>query len=136
MSATNLELIQYALLKCNVIDENSSPSPEQGVTALNVLNDTLASAAADGIHLGWYPQTNLAAVSPLQNQDVGPIKLVLAAALAAHYGIQLGDVLMAQIGAAVTRLEKRALKYSEADMSEIPRPEGPWWYGGGMGWGS
>lgn len=135
MSATNLELITYALLKCNVIDENSSPSAEQGVTALNVLNDTLANAAADGIHLGWYPQTNIAAVSPLQNQDVGPIKLVLAAALAAHYGIELGEVLMTQIGAAVTRLEKRALKYSEADMSEVPRPEGPWWYGGGMGRG-
>jgi hypothetical protein len=136
MSTTNLELVTYAFLKINVIDENSAPSPEQGVTALNVLNDMLASAAADGVHLGWYPQTNIAAISPLQNQDVGPVKYLLCAALAAHYGIKLSDELIAQIGAAATRLEKRALKYSEADMSEIPRPEGPWWYGGGMGWGS
>ena len=134
MSATNLELLTYAFLKINVISESQSPSSEQGVTGLNVLNDTLASAAADGIHLGWYPQTNLAAVSPLQNQDVGPVKLVLAAALAAHYGIQLSAELIAQIGAAVTRLEKRALKYSEADMSELPRAQGPyWWYGPGFG---
>ncbi len=134
MSATNLELCTYALLKLNIIDENSAPSPEQGVTALNVLNDMLANAAADGVHLGWYPQTNLAAVSPLQNQDVGPVKLILAASLAAHYGIQLGEVLMAEIGAAVTRLNKRALKYSEADMSELPRAQGPyWWYGPGFG---
>jgi hypothetical protein len=134
MSATNLELITYALLKINVISESQSPSPEQGVTALNVLNDTLANAAADGIHLGWYPQTNLAATSPLQNQDVGPVKLVLAAAMAAHYGVSLSPELIAQIGAATTRLEKRALKYSEADMSELPRAQGPyWWYGPGFG---
>ena len=124
MSATNLEILQYALLKLNVIDENSSPSAEQGITGLNVLNDTMASAAADGIHIGWYPQTSLAAVSPLQNQDIGPIKLVLTSALAAHYGLQIGEVLMAQIGAAVTRLQKSALKYSEADLSEVPRTQG------------
>lgn len=131
MSATNLELVTYALLKCNVIDENSSPSPEQGVTALNVLNDTMANAAADGVRVGWYPQTNLAAVSPLQNQDVGPVKYVLTAALAAHYGIELSQELAAQIGAAVVRLEKRALRYAEANLSDLPRPQGPWnqgWY--------
>lgn len=134
MSATNLELVTYAFLKINIISESQSPSAEQGVTGLNVLNDTLANAAADGVHLGWFPQTNLASVSPLQNQDVGPVKLVLAAALAAHYGIALSPELTAQIGAATTRLEKKALKYSEADMSELPRAQGPyWWYGPGFG---
>lgn len=134
MSATNLELATYALLKVNVIDENSSPSAEQGATALNVLNDLMANMSADGVKLGWYPQTNLAATSPLQNQDIGPIKYMLAAALAAHYGITLGELLIAEIAAAETRLKKRALRYSEADMSELPRPQGPHWIQGGMGW--
>jgi hypothetical protein len=124
MSATNLELITYAFLKCNVFDENEAPSPEQGVTGLNVLNDMMANMSADGIKLGWYPQTNMAAVSPLQNQDVGPIKYMLTAALSAHYGIQLGEILLAEIGEANTRLIKRALKYSEADLSELPRAQG------------
>lgn len=131
MSATNLELVTYALLKCNVIDENSSPSPEQGVTALNVLNDMMANMAADGIRLGWFPQTNMAAVSPLQAQDVGPIKYMLTASLAAHYGITLGDLLLAEIGQANIRLAKRALKYGEADLSELPRTQGLYnggWY--------
>lgn len=124
MSATNQELINYAFLKCNVISESESPSAEQGVTGLNVLNDMMANTAADGVHLGWYPQTNMAAVSPLQAQDVGPIKYLLCAALAAHYGIELSQLLMAEIGQANTRLVKRALKYSEADMSELPRAQG------------
>jgi hypothetical protein len=131
MSATNLELVQYALLKINVISEDQAPTAEQGVTALNVMNDTLASMAADGIHLGWFPQTDLAATSPLKTEDVGPVKLRLAAAMASHYGIQLGDVLKAEILGAITRLEKRALRYSEADLSELPRPNGVFvggWY--------
>jgi hypothetical protein len=132
MSATNLELCTYAGLKCNIIDENSSLSPEQGATALNVLNDMMANMAADGIHLGWYPQTNLANTSPLQNQDIGPVKYLLTAAISAHYGITLGEVLIAEIAAAATRLAKRALRYSEADMSELPKPQGPRWFSGGF----
>lgn len=131
MSATNLELITYAFLKCNVISESDAPSPEQGVTGLNVLNDMAANMAADGIRVGWYPQTNLAAVSPLQNQDIGPFKYMLCAALASHYGIELGQLLLAEIGNANTRLVKTALKYSEADLSELPRTQGVFsggWY--------
>lgn len=131
MSATNFELIQYAFLKCNVISEGDSPSPEQGVTALNVLNDMMANMSKDGIKLNWYPQTNIAAVSPLANEDVGPIKYMLCAALASHYGITLGELLLAEIGQANTRLVKTALRYSEADMSELPRTQGlyngGWW---------
>jgi hypothetical protein len=130
MSATNIELVTYALLKCNVIDENSSPSPEQGATGLNVLNDMMANMSADGVKLGWYPQISLTVTSPLQSQDVGPVKYLLTAALAAHYGITLGELLIAEIAAAATRLAKRALRYSEADLSELPRPQGTF----GSGW--
>jgi hypothetical protein len=131
MSATNLELVTYALLKINVFDENSSPSPEQGITALNVLNDMMASMSEDGVKLNWYPQTNMAAVSPLQAQDVGPVKYLLCAAMAAHYGITLSELLIAEIEAAWLRLVKRAMKDSEADLSELPRAQGPRWSGGG-----
>lgn len=131
MSAKNLELLQYAFLKCNVFDEGGSPSPEQGVTGLNVLNDMMANMSKDGIKLGWYPQTDLSETAPLQNEDIGPIKYMLCAALASHYGIELGQLLLAEIGQANTRLVKTALKYSEADLSELPRTQGLYnggWY--------
>lgn len=131
MSATNQELVNYAFLKCNVVDESSSPSAEQGVVGLNVLNDMMANMSKDGVKLGWYPQTNMAAVSPLANEDVGPIKYLLCAALAAHYGITLSELLLAETGQAYTRLVKTALKYSEADLSELPRTQGLYnggWY--------
>jgi hypothetical protein len=131
VSAKNLELLQYAFLKCNVISESDAPSPEQGVTGLNVLNDMMANMSKDGIKLGWYPQTDLSATAPLANEDVGPIKYMLCAALASHYGIELGQLLLAEIGQANTRLVKTALKYSEADLSELPRTQGLYnggWY--------
>jgi len=131
MSATNYELVQFAALKINLIDENSSPSAEQGVTALNVLNDMMANIAADGVHIGWYPQTNAADTSPLQNEDVGPVKYLLCAALASHYGIVLAPLLIAEIESAWTRLVKRAMKEGEADLSELPRAQGPRWMSGG-----
>lgn len=124
MSATNLELLTYAFLKTNVVDESSAPTSEQGVTGLNVLNDMMANLSKDGIKLGWYPQTALSAVSPLLAEDVGPIKYLLCASLAAHYGIQLDNVLLAAVESSFTRLAKTALKYSEADMSEMPRAQG------------
>lgn len=131
MSATNLEIVQFASLKINMIDENSSPSAEQGATALNVLNDMMANAAADGVHIGWFPQTLLSGVSPLQSQDVGPVKYMLCAALAAHYGIQLSPLLIGEVEAGWTRLVKRAMKEGGADLSEVPRAQGPRWLGGG-----
>lgn len=124
MSATNQELVNYGFLKCNVIEDGGTADAQQGITGLNVLNDMLANMSKDGIKLGWYPQTNLAAVSPLQNEDIGPIKYLLTAALAAHYGITLSELLLAEIGQANTRLVKSALKYSEADLSELPRTQG------------
>lgn len=124
MSATNQELVNYGFLKCNVIEDGGTADGQQGITGLNVLNDMLANMSKDGIKLGWYPQTNLAAVSPLQNEDIGPVKYLLTAALAAHYGITLSELLLAEIGQANTRLVKSALKYSEADLSELPRTQG------------
>ena len=124
MSATNLELVQYALLKLNVNAEAALPSAEQGVVCLNVCNDMMANMSANGIKLGWFPQVNLQDISPLKNQDVGPVKLLLCASLAAHYGITANELLLAEIEGAGLSLAKRALRYTEADLSELPRAQG------------
>lgn len=136
MSVLNLELIQYALLKCNVIDENTSPSAEQGVTGLNVLNDVLLNEQADGLSgLGWWKQTNLAATAPLRDADVYGVKMLLTRALAVHYGIALEPPLAdtpgmpdsGEISKALRQLVKRYLKRTECDLGELSRPQGgPW----------
>lgn len=133
--AQNLEIIQYALLKCNVIDENSSPSAEQGLTGLNVLNDMLLNEQADGLNLGWFKQTNLAANAPLRDADVYGVKMLLTRALSAHYGIVLEPPLAdtpgmpgsGEISKAYTQLIKRSLRMTECDLGELSRPQGgPW----------
>lgn len=134
MSETVSQIIQFALLKCNVIDESSQPSAEQGTTALTTLNNMLADLAADGVHIGWFPQTDPASAAPLKDQDIGPVKLLLTAELAAHYGIELSPLLIASIERSDRRLRKRAVRYSEADMSELPRAQGPGWRSGSF-WG-
>lgn len=131
--ATNQEIITYSYQKIGVIDENSSPSNEQGIVGLTVLNDYLLNEAADGMRLGWFTQTNIAANAPLRAEDIHGVKLLLCNQLAVHYGIAIQNPLLVQeIQTAKTQLVKRSLRYSEADFSEFPRPQGgPW---GGPNW--
>jgi hypothetical protein len=135
VTVQNLELITYALLKCNVIDENGAPSAEQGVTGLNVLNDMLLNEAADGMNLGWWKQTNQAATAPIRDGDVYGVKLMLTRALAAHYGIALAPPLAdipgqpgsGEISKAYTQLIKRYQLRTECDLGELSRAQGgPW----------
>jgi hypothetical protein len=131
--ATVLEIITYAYQKLGIIDENSSPSNEQGQVGLTVLNDYLLNEAADGMRLGWWTQTSLQATAPLRPEDVHGVKLLLARQLAAHYGITIqSPLLIDDIAEAKRQLVKRSVLYSEADFSELPRPQGgPW---GGPNW--
>jgi hypothetical protein len=131
--ATNLELITYAYQKLGVIDENSSPSNEQGQVGLTVLNDYLLNEGADGMRLGWFTQSNIAANAPLRPEDVHGVKMLLCKQLAAHYGITITNPgLLEEIIEAKRQLVKRSLRYSEADFTELSRPQGgPW---GGPNW--
>lgn len=131
--ATNLEILTFAYQKIGVIDENSSPSNEQGQVALIVLNDYLLNEAADGLRLGWFTQTQTSATAPLRAEDVHGVKLLLCNQLAVHYGITIQNPsLIQEIQTAKTQLVKRSLRYSEADFSELSRSQGgPW---GGPGW--
>lgn len=135
MSASNLEIITYAYQKLGVVDENSSPSNEQGVVGLNVLNDYLLNEAADGLRLGWWKQSSMAATAPLRDSDIWGVKLLLATALGSHYGIDLAKdkpELLMDAMEAKRQLVKRSILYSEADFSELSRPQGgPW---GGPNW--
>lgn len=52
---TYLDLITAAYRLRNVIDENESPSAEQGVAALNALNQMMAEWESEGVCLQYIP---------------------------------------------------------------------------------
>lgn len=121
-SVLNLDLVTFAFIKLNVIQENESPSPEQGQVGLETLNDALAELAANGTDLGWFPQTSLAATAPLEESDVRAVKLLLCGELAAHYGIQMDPVLAGHVESSFAQLVKRYWLYAES-ASELPREQ-------------
>lgn len=135
MSQTVLQIVTEAFQLAGIVDETQSPSAEQGVNGLTVLNDMLANEAADGLRIGWYPQTALSNTAPLRDSDIYGVKLMLAIALAPRYGIDLSKdnpVLVAEAVEAIRQLTKRSLRYFESDLGELQRPQaGPW---GGAGY--
>jgi hypothetical protein len=129
----NLQLITDAYRIVNIIDENEAPTAAQSNLALAVLNDMLANEAADGLRLGWFPQTTLSATAPLRDQDVYGVKLMLAKKLALRFGIDITDENMkVEMAESYRQLVKRAIRYTESDLGELQRPQaGPW---GGAGY--
>lgn len=133
MSQTNLQMVTFAFQKAGIVDETQSPTAVQAANGLQIMNDYLADQAADGMRLGWFPQTNLAATAPLKDADIHGVKLLMTAQFALSYGVKIEDpVLIASIEGAERRLVKRSLRYFESDLSELSRPQGgPW---GGPNW--
>ena len=135
---TNQQIITEAFLNIGVVASGRSPTSTQSNTALTVLNDNLLTQMRDGWwNLGWYPQTQsqLNSAAPLQDQDVGDIKLVLSGWLAPKFGRKIEPSpdhldptsLYSQIKDAHRRLSKRYLQRTESDLGELSRPQGgPW----------
>lgn len=140
MSTTISALIQDAFTIIGVVADGRAPTPTQASIGLTTLNDNLMTQQRDGWNLGWFIQTNPANIAPLQDTDIGDVKLCLASWLAPRYGVVIPPSpdpndplsLSNQIRNAFTRLNKRSLKYTECDLGELSRPQGgPW---GGPNW--
>lgn len=132
MSYTVLDICTDSARLINLIDANEDLSPEDGQMALTALNDMMADLYADGIELGWYPQTSLTATVPTRDSDARCIKLVFARELAIRKGLTmtLPQDLKDEIDDAEEKLAKRTTEYFEADMSGLPLPQGHYWGGG------
>ncbi len=123
--ATVMEIIESALRLLNIIDEEETPSPEQGIKSLHILNDMLADAYRDGIDLGWRPiaDTDITVDAPLAPEDIRGVKLWLAIEAAPHFGIEPLPTVK-ELGAdAYAKLAKRAIKHVESDLSGLPVAE-------------
>ena len=134
MPQTNLALITGAFQRIGTVDETEAPSAAQAQNGLNILNGYLATIAVDGIKLGWFPQTDLAAIAPLRDSAEFDVATMLCKQLAIAYGVDLTAKveLKEEIVQAERRLTKRSLKYFESDLTELSRPQGSPW--GGFGW--
>lgn len=140
MSTVLSAIITDAFVLLGVVADGRSASPNQMQTGMTTLNNNLLSQQRDGWRLGWYPQTNPAAIAPLRDEDIADVTYCLAAWLAPRYGVAIASSpdpndeasLANQIKGAFIRLTKRSIPYSEADLGELSRPQGgPW---GGPNW--
>lgn len=125
MTTTVIAIIEAALRLLNVIDEEETPSAEQGIKGLHILNDLLADAYSDGIDLGWRPiaDADISGDAPLASEDVRGVKLWLAIEAAPHFGIEPLPTLKELGSDAYAKLAKRAIKYTQADVSGLPVAE-------------
>lgn len=124
------EIITDAMQLIRMIDQNEQPSAEGAAQALRILNDMLLNEAADGLRLGWFPQSTITNTAPLRPQDIYGVKRILAMALATANGINLekdDPVLYVEIAEAKRQLVKRSIRYFESDLGELQRPQGVAW---------
>lgn len=118
--ATNLDIITTAYRITNLINENEPPSSEIAAEGLEAMNDLLAAWDVTGIELGYFPQTNLAATSPLQDSDLMGVKYNLAVVLAGRKSIPLSGETLAVASAALKLLSKTTVEMFENSFDHMP----------------
>lgn len=122
---TNYDIITSAYRLNTIIDEITPPSAEQGQAGLVYLNNMMSNLQADlRASLGWYPQTDISALAPLQDQDILAIKYLLAGHVALNTGIKLEEDLSGAILAFTRALTKRYIDYVESDLTGLPFSQG------------
>lgn len=121
-SDLNSDIVTASFQKLGIVGDDEAPDAAQGQVGLTCLNDMLADWAADGIWLGWWPQTSLAATAPLEASDVKAVKLSLVLELSAHYAIAPPQAVLVAQDEAYQKLVKRYIRYNES-ASELPREQ-------------
>lgn len=120
--ATNSSIVSEALSIIGVLDEIQSLSAEQGVNGLSVMNDMLLQWDADEIDVGYYPQTDINAESPVYSDALAAVKYNLAIYLSSYYGLQPNSAVAMIADRGYKRLLRDAIvaKMKEADLSHLP----------------
>jgi len=127
MSITNIDFITSGYRVLTIIDEEGIPTAAQATVGLTVLNEFMASYQKNGYYFGWYPQTLLPAIAPLQDDDIRNAKLMFIGELARHYGIDLKkerEDLMGDIDDAYQEQAKRSVKTFDSDLTGLPFAQG------------
>jgi hypothetical protein len=125
---TNRELITAALRMLSVVDSNdTTASAEDAALGLDELNALMLELEAEGIDLGFPPQTNVSDQFPLGDREAAAIKPILAVQLFTHFpSANLPQTLPARAEASMQRLRRDAVleNMEEASMSNLPGGSG------------
>jgi hypothetical protein len=120
---TAIDMITDALRLVNVIDENETPSAEQGVSALRTLNQLMRDWEADGIRLGWVTIEELSDELQIRPMDERGIKFNLAVELAGGYGIDPLPWVAENAHKSYSRLAKGAIQHTEMSLDHLPEAD-------------
>jgi hypothetical protein len=120
-----LTLITNSLRSIGVIRVTQAPSAEQGATALENLNNLMASLAEDGIDFGYAPTTDIGDDISLPLGHVDTIQALLARKEASDRGIDLPEWVATTAAAGYQRLLGRAvsLQIQRAQSDTLPLGE-------------
>lgn len=124
MSVTALDMITDALRIANIIDENETPSAEQGVAGLRSLNQMVAQWVADGIRIPWHIVAELEDELPIDVKDERGLKYNLAQELATEYGVELLPRAQAIAEETYDGIVKRYRLNFEMSLDHLPYPAG------------
>lgn len=98
MARTNLQVLTDALRLAGVIHQIETPSNEDAQDALRRLNDMMLGLERhNGITLGFYPQSSLAADIPIDDEYFSDITALLAEQIALHWGTSLETSVLRQV---------------------------------------
>lgn len=119
---TNLELITAAFKLAQILGESEAPTAEMSVDGMSAMNDLFSEWAADNIDIGHYPQTVLAATSPIYDDSVRAAKYNLAVMLCGEWEKMPSPMVLGVADATHSRLRRESQigQLREADMTHLP----------------
>lgn len=122
---TYLDLITAAYRLRNVIDENESPSAEQGVAALTTLNQMMAEWEADGVILQYIPIAASDLSADLMIPDYAHSGVTAGLAIRVAAGGAITPELQSQADMGYGTIVRRAVSASlpPANMDHVPAGE-------------
>lgn len=119
---TNLELIKAALKLAQILGESEDPTAEQAADGLAAMNELFAEWDADGIDIGHYTQSSLAAESPIYSDAIRAAKYNLAVQCCAEWERTPPPLVLGIADSTHSRLRREAQigQLKEADLTHLP----------------
>lgn len=123
---TYLDLITDAYRLRNVIDENETPSAEQGVAGARIFNQLMAVWLADGIDLQYIPIEAAGLSDTLTLPDFAEMGVTASLAVRLMQGGPITPELQAQSDSGYDTILREAVKakLTTQNMEHVPRGEG------------
>ena len=124
MSTSYQDIVRDALQLLNVITEIDTPSAEQGVHGLRVLNDMMAFWLDRGLDVEYVPSDDLTADVDVDRAALRAMKYGLAVELGQHYRGTLTPDVAAVADQSWDVLKRSRLVIEPLDMSHLTRGSG------------